>query len=115
MDNISLNCEPLRLRTDINYIVIDALYLNTISENKERIESNSFLLNNRSIVFPYMDSPFAIYLPHQPLFNIKKIKRIHDEDVDPSDTSLFATDTGLLVFVDESYYWGFPKFVITTS
>ncbi|WP_316822893.1 hypothetical protein [Pedobacter gandavensis] len=103
MENISLNNEPLRLRTGTTYIIIDALYLNDIKECIQNIDTSSGIIASiKSISFPYMDTPFAMYLAKESLFDVSKIKKVHYSDIDVRDPSFFSTDTALMVFINET-------------
>lgn len=103
MGNISLNNEPLRLRTGTTYIIIDALYLNDIKECIQNIDTSiDVIARIKSVAFPYMDTPFAMYLAKESLFDISQIKKVNYSDVDVKDPSFFSTDTALMVFISET-------------
>ena len=109
MENISLNNEPLRLRTGTTYIIIDALYLNDIKEYIENIGTNSIITKIKSIVFQYTDTPFAIYPAKESLFDISKIKKVNYSKVDVKDLYFFSTDTALMVFINEALLLQFAE------
>ncbi|MDL2141630.1 hypothetical protein QQY79_03785 [Flavobacterium tructae] len=100
MKNISNNSEPLELSIDKQYYIIDALYLNEIKSEFLRVSILPEDIRNK--IFPYTDTPFALYKPDENTFYTNQIIKVdYDEVVLEEDLSFFSTDTGLIVFISE--------------
>lgn len=99
MKNISTNNEPLELSIGNKYYIIDALYLTDIKN--EFLKTNILPKDIRTEVFPYTDTPFAIYKPNDSVFNLSQIKKVDYDEVVLGNFSFFSTDTGLIVFILE--------------
>jgi len=107
MKNISNNNEPLELSISMQYYIIDALYLTEIKS--EFLKANILSKDIRNEVFPYTDTPFALYKPNESTFYIKQIIKVDYDEVVLDDFSFFSTDTGLIVFIAEDILIEFLK------
>ena len=107
MKNVSTNNEPLELRGDSQYYIIDALYITDIKN--EFLKANVLPKDIRNEVFPYTDTPFALYKPNESTFHIKQIVKVDYDEVVLEDFSFFSTDTGLIVFIFEGILIEFLK------
>lgn len=103
MNNISLNKEDIQLKVNTKYIIIDGLYIDEIKQGLKKLNINDLIEEIKVKVFPYLDIPFAEYIADDRIFQVSRIRKASDEEVDKkSDKSLFASDTGVLVFVNET-------------
>lgn len=102
MKNISINNDPLELNVGKQYYIIDALYLTEIKS--EFIKAKILPEDIRNEVFPYTDTPFALFRPNERNFYIDQITKVNYEDVILEDCSFFSTDSGLIVFVAEDIF-----------
>ncbi|CAD5342556.1 hypothetical protein [Flavobacterium bizetiae] len=107
MKNISTNNEPLELSINKQYYVIDSLYLTEIKN--EFLKANILPKDIRIEVFPYTDTPFALYKPNESTFDINQIIKVDYDEVVLEDFSFFSTDTGLIVFIAEDILVEFLK------
>jgi len=107
MKNISSNNEPLEVSIGKQYYVIDALYLTDIKS--EFLKANILPKDIRNEVFPYTDSPFALYKPNENNFYISQIIKVDYDEVVLEDFSFFSADTGLIVFILEDILVEFLK------
>lgn len=107
MKILSVNNESLELSIDKQYYVIDALYISEIKN--EFLKANTLPKDIRNEVFPYTDTPFAVYKPDSTIFYINQIIKVDYDDVVLEDLSFFSTDTGLIVFISESILIEFLK------
>lgn len=107
MKNISLNKEPIELAVGIKYIVIDALYINEIKLEYQNFISNNIFNEIRNTVFPYTDTPFAEYIAKETAFTVDKIKKVDYDQANPEDKSVFSTDSGVIIFVNEKIFADF--------
>ncbi len=107
MKNISLNKEPIELAVGIKYIVIDALYINEIRLECPNLIGDNLLNEIRSTVFPHTDTPLAEYTPLEKVFTVDKIKKVDYNQIDFEDSSVFSTDTGVIIFVNEKIFIDF--------
>lgn len=99
MLNLSLNKEPLVLKKQNHYFIVDALYLNEIKNKLAEIDVANLSNEIREKVFPYTDTPFAEYKANENIFNIEKIRKVDYREVVIRDKS-FSTDTGLIAFIE---------------
>lgn len=100
MRNISKKGEDIKLISDKNYYVIDALYLNSI---KLEITNLDVYLLDKEIedkIFPYTDAPFA-KITTKGFFQVQNIKKTNRDGINPNDKNYFSSDTGLIVFIAE--------------
>ncbi|SFE33916.1 hypothetical protein SAMN05518672_105328 [Chitinophaga sp. CF118] len=105
--NISVNGGQIKLNIDKVYFVIDVLYCTKIKKNINVLDASNFGKDIKVKLFPDLDTPYAKFLNRNNLFSIEFIQYL-DEDIDSSDAALcFATDTGLIVFVEESIFIDF--------
>lgn len=107
MNNISLNKETLELRRGIQYIVVDALYINDIKEEISNLSSENIVSEIRNKVFPYTDTPFAEYIPTESIFNLEQIKKVDYNQIKTIDKSVLSTDSGVLIFIAEKLFENF--------
>lgn len=107
MKNISSNNEPLELEISKQYYIIDALYLTEIKN--EYLKTNILPKDIRNELFPYTDTPFALYRPDESTFYISQIIKVDYDEVILGDFSFFSTDTGLIVFIAEDILLEFLK------
>ncbi len=107
MKNICINNEPLEVNIGKQYYVIDALYLTDIK--REFLKANILPKDIRNEVFPYTDSPFALYKPNDNTFYINQIIKVDYDEVVLEDFSFFSMDTGLIVFILEDILVEFLK------
>lgn len=107
MKSLPNNNEPLELSINKQYYVIDALYLTEIKS--EFLKANILLKDIRNEVFPYTDTPFALYKPNESTFYINQIIKVDYDEVILEDFSFFSTDTGLIVFITEDILVEFLK------
>lgn len=104
MMETSLNFgEVVKLIANETYIVIDALYLNEIKEHRSLLVSDSWKDNVRTIAFPYVDNPFAIYKSKREQFVIAQIKEVKFDPELAYDPSVFSSDTGIILFLAEKH------------
>jgi len=109
MKNISTENEPIELRIGVKYIVIDGLYINDIKEELENLRVDHLIGDIREKVFQYTKTPFAEYTAHNKVFEISQLKKLGYQDVHTADKSVFSTDTGLVVFLNENRLLPFVK------
>lgn len=109
MKNISLNKEPIELTASIKYIVIDALYINEIRLEVSNLTNDNIFNEIRSTVFPYTETPFAEYIPMESVFTLDKIKKVDYDQIHSDDSSVFSTDSGVIVFVNEKIFIDFTS------
>lgn len=96
MNTLPLKGESIHLRKGNTYIIIDALYLNDIRLNLDKINLGD-LRNVKESVSPYNKFPFGIInLKGYGLFEIN-VKDILSTDYDNGDESCFSSDTGLVL------------------
>lgn len=107
MKNLSNNNEPLELSIGKQYYIIDALYLTEIKS--EFLKANILPKDIRNEVFPYTDTPFALYKPDESIFYVNQIIKVDYDEVVLTDFSFFSTDTGLIVFISEDILVEFLK------
>lgn len=107
MKNLSNNNEPLELSIGKQYYIIDALYLNEIKS--EFLKANILPKDIRNEVFPYTDTPYALYKPNESFFYLNQIIKVEYDEVVLNDFSFFSTDTGLIVFILEDILVEFLK------
>ncbi|MFH6995152.1 hypothetical protein [Flavobacterium sp. FlaQc-48] len=108
MKNLSNNNEPLELSIGKQYYIIDALYLTEIKS--EFLKANILPKDIRNEVFPYTDTPFALYKPDESIFYVNQIIKVDYDEVVLTDFSFFSTDTGLIVFISEDILVEFLKY-----
>ena len=102
MRNISLNKEALTIEINRKYVIIDGLYINEINQRLLNLNYKLSIQEIRQIVFPYSDTPFAVYIPSKPFFKIEQIKK--SNSIFKEKERLFSTDTGLLIVVAETLF-----------
>ncbi|WP_202704461.1 hypothetical protein [Flavobacterium sp. UGB4466] len=107
MKNISKNNEPLELSIGKKYYIIDALYVTNIKN--EFLKANILPKDIRNKVFPFTDTPFALYKANNNIFFINQIKKVDYDEVVLEDLSFFSTDTGLILFLNEDLLVDFLK------
>lgn len=107
MKSLPNNNEPLELSINKQYYVIDALYLTEIKS--EFLKANILPKDIRNEVFPYTDTPFALYKPNESTFYINQIIKVDYDEVVLEDFSFFSTDTGLIAFIFEDILIEFLK------
>ncbi|MGE8341583.1 MAG: hypothetical protein ACN6OI_11150 [Flavobacterium sp.] len=107
MKNISKNNESLELSIGKQYYIIDALYVTDIKN--EFLKANILPKDIRNEVFPFTDTPFALYKANNNIFSINQIKKVDYDEVVLEDLSFFSTDTGLIVFLREDLLVDFLK------
>jgi hypothetical protein len=107
MKNVSTNNESLELSINNQYYIIDALYITDIKN--EFLKANTLPKDIRSVVFPFTDTPFALYKPNNSTFSIKQIIKVEYDEVIVEDLTFFSTDTGLIVFIREDLLIDFLK------
>ncbi|MCC9019746.1 hypothetical protein [Flavobacterium lipolyticum] len=107
MKNISKNNEPLELSIGKKYYIIDALYVTNIKN--EFLKANILPKDIRNEVFPFTDTPFALYKANNNIFFINQIKKVDYDEVVLEDLSFFSTDTGLILFLNEDLLVDFLK------
>lgn len=101
--NISINKEPIKVKNNIEYIVIDALYIDDIREKWSELEKDDIINEIRNKVFPYTDTPFAQYISKNDTIGIEQIKRhnnISNEDI--ITPNMFSVDSGILIFINRN-------------
>jgi hypothetical protein len=106
MNNISIFKEDILLNKDSTYYIIDVLYIDDI---RLAIESDLVNLDKldgylRQNVFDSTRFPFAKYKAKFDIFEIDKIKKENYDLVKDDEDSVFVTDTGLIVFIEESNF-----------
>lgn len=104
MANVSLKGQYILLQEGKCYFVIDALYLDRVKQNIDSIDKSNVEEEIRARVFPYTEAPYTkICLPQtgggQLKFEIENIKRDDDED---DILGSFSSDTGVIIFIEES-------------
>jgi hypothetical protein len=109
MKNISIENEPIELKIGVTYIVIDGLYINDIKEELENLEVDQLINDIREKVFQYTKTPFAEYTAHDKVFEVSQLKKTDYQEVQTADKSIFSTDTGLVVFLNEKRLLPFVK------
>ncbi len=111
MKHISLQGEDIALDINKTYVVIDALYLDDIKHEIDSLNITNLLDEIREKVFPFTDIPFAmIMMKEANLFPIQNIYQIDYDSISDSDRrACLASDTGLLVFIDENLIYEFTK------
>lgn len=107
MKNISKNNESLELSIGKQYYIIDALYVTDIKN--EFLKANILPKDIRNEVFPFTDTPFALYKANSNIFSINQIKKVDYDEVVSAELSFFSTDTGLIVFLREDLLVDFLK------
>lgn len=107
MKNVSTNNESLELIADKQYYIIDALYVTDIKN--AFLKADILPKDIRNEVFPYTDTPFALYKPNESTFYINQIIKVDYDEVILDDFSFFSTDTGLIVFIAEDILVEFLK------
>lgn len=101
--NISINKEPIKVKNNIEYIVIDALYVDDIREKLSELEKDDIIKEIKNKVFPYTDTPFAQYIPKNNAVGIEQIKRTNNIlSEDRIIPNIFSVDTGLLIFINRN-------------
>jgi hypothetical protein len=96
--NISLDGEDVLLKESVPYLVIDALYLDSIAFERHNLGLSELESELRAKVFPYNDFPFAIIQPVSKEFKMENIVRtnaVQEEIV----SRTFSSDTGLIMLV----------------
>jgi hypothetical protein len=101
-NNISIKQEPISLGLNKLYFVIDALYLNDIKAEIKNLDVTDLINEIKKKVFPYTDTPFALYKTLKNEFKINNIKKVENEDLIKDKTLLFSSDTGLIIFIEVS-------------
>ncbi len=101
MRNISLRGENILLHPNQNYIVIDALYLDSIRDGIDKIDLKNLITELREKVFPYTTTPFAEYTFIEKIFRYRYIRKFDYRKYPKHDRSVFSTDTSLLAFVNK--------------
>ena len=76
MMNISLNKEPIKVNRNVEYIVIDALYIDDIKEKLLELRKDNIISEIKEKIFPYTDTPFAEYIPKNNEVNLNQIKKV---------------------------------------
>lgn len=101
--NISINKEPIKVKNNIEYIVIDALYVDDIRGKLSELEKDDIIKEIKNKVFPYTDTPFAQYIPKNNAVGIEQIKRTNNIlSEDRIIPNIFSVDTGLLIFINRN-------------
>ena len=111
MVNISLNGEDILLQKGKSYYIIDALYLNDIKNELKRIDIMNLESEIKEKIFPYTETPFAIFSLDDTgnalrKIGVEKIKKVKDQEI---NFSCFSTDTGLIVLLEKSIFLDFLK------
>lgn len=96
--------DGIELKQNELYIIIDALYVNTISDNFKTYASYEQI---RKDAFPYCDTPFVEYYSTEKFFNPSKIKQVDYEEASEDYKSFLSTDTAILLFINHAIFWGF--------
>ncbi|WDF70451.1 hypothetical protein PQ465_08755 [Sphingobacterium oryzagri] len=104
MTNIScINNDHIRLDKDLEYFVIDALYLAEIKEhidNLKNLGQHEMIEKIRNDIFPYTDLPYALVNGLDREWNVERIEKINYSDDLVNDNNAFAVDTGLIIFLN---------------
>lgn len=111
MKHISLQGEDIALGINKTYVVIDALYLDDIKHEIDSLNITNLVGEIREKVFPFIDIPFAmVMMKDANLFPVQNIQQIDYNSISDSDKrTCLASDTGLLVFIDENLIYEFTK------
>lgn len=100
--NISINKEPIKVKSNIEYIVIDALYIDDIREKLSELEKDDIINEIKNKVFPYTDTPFAQYIPKNNTVGIEQIKKSNISNEDIITPNIFSVDSGILIFINRN-------------
>lgn len=106
--------ESILLNANISYLVIDAQYLNDIRDKKDMLGDPNWPERIKKEIFPYALNPFAFLEVKDattPTVTINDINilavSIDEADVRDKDQCTFCSDTGLIVFINQSYLKSF--------
>ncbi|MCT4646086.1 MAG: hypothetical protein N4A74_13955 [Carboxylicivirga sp.] len=104
MKNVSQNGELVHLEPQVDYLVIDTLYLEDI---KEYIENNNDLFHLEEVrdhVFEFMEYPFAEIRVEDGEFLINRIIQVVDIAKVNDLSRCFASDSGLIILIKKSLF-----------
>lgn len=107
MKNISLDQEPIELTPNIDYVVIDALYINDIKKEIPNLDTQNIFGEIRTKVFPYTETPFAEYKCDEKVFSVSRIRKIDFNEIESTDIRVFSSDSGAIVFVNKKIFLEF--------
>ena len=107
MKNLSFNKENLILNKGSRYIIIDALYIMDIKKKIKDIQENDWKSYLKVSVFPDTNNPFGEYTSDKTTFETSRIKKVNQYENIASNSLVFCTDSGILIFILESLFWGF--------
>jgi hypothetical protein len=107
MYNISLDSEPIKLKSNTVYYLIDGLYIDNINEGLPLLDSNDIDTEIRRKLFPYTDDPFAKFRSLSNEFSLSQIKDA--DQTEPVDNTFFGSDTGLILIINELVFFQFIK------
>ena len=100
--NISLNKEPIKVNRNVEYIVIDALYIDDIKEKLLELRKDNIISEIKEKIFPYTDTPFAEYIPKNNEVNLNQIKKVEIISYEEMmSTNTFSVDSGILIFINK--------------
>jgi hypothetical protein len=102
MNNCSLNGEDIILLPEKQYYVIDALFLNDIRLGMGNVRFDKFDQDVEAKIFPHTVAPFAKFRFHENRFSISSIKKFLLLDTSSIENTVFSSDTGLILIIEES-------------
>lgn len=98
MRNISIQGIDISLNFGKCYYVIDALYLNSIKFEVDNLDKRIFDKEIEEKIFPYAYAPFA-KITAKSIFQVRGIKKVKYEEINPKEKNYFSSDTGLILFI----------------
>lgn len=104
MNNVSLKGEDIVLNSGKCYYVLDVLYLNDIRAEFDNLQKDKLDQEIMQKVFPYTDAPFAKIKLAENQFQVSCIKKIGVDKLSSDNRNCFTSDTGLILFVEESLF-----------
>jgi len=109
MLNISLNKEPIYLKSGQLYIVIDSLYVDAVRKHLPELDDSKIFVEILSKVFIYNDIPFCKFQADCYEFDIRRIKKIYYDEISKNDTTAFENDSPILMFINEAIFISVTK------
>ncbi len=102
--NVSFGKDPIDVKVDQEYLVIDALYLKEIQAKGIETNGDNFLkiIKEQVFVYPYSEFCFAVTSFSRPTFEVRQIKKYAENETNHKidKERIFCSDTGLLLIIN---------------
>lgn len=104
MNNVSLNGQSINLLKGAEYIVIDALYINDIKEEKNRHDDKLTIDELKPCAFPHTDIPYGEFTAKDEIFKVNQIKIFKFDIGKFLHKGVFTVDSGVIILINKKIF-----------